>query len=209
MDVENFLGYPITFDSDERSPEQLFYDEHMLGNNRAPFCSARLKAARMQKFFQDGDIIIFGIGANEPNRAVRLVAEYQKVAVKTGKYPKLRFPLIENKMTRDKLEAFWRDAGIEIPEMYRLGFQHNNCSGGCVRAGKAQWRHLYRVMPDVYAERERVEREFNARFDGNYSFMPDLPLTKLREAIEMQMDLFDDAEEDAPVECVGICELFA
>lgn len=50
-----------------RSPEELFYDNHALANNRMPFCLRILKAERLQKFYKDGHTIIFGIGVDEPH----------------------------------------------------------------------------------------------------------------------------------------------
>jgi len=35
-----------------------------------------------------------------------------------------------------------------------MGFSHNNCGGGCVKAGQGQWAMLHRAMPERYAEFE-------------------------------------------------------
>ena len=61
-DLSEYLNHPIFFDSDGRTPEELFYDHRALANNRMPFCSSTLKAERLQKYYQDGDTLVFGLG---------------------------------------------------------------------------------------------------------------------------------------------------
>ncbi len=130
----NDLSQP--FDNDGRNPEELFYDRHALANNRMPFCSRELKAERLQRFYRDSDTLVFGIGASESHRAVRIASVYDGVSKKTGKRVTLRFPLVSEKVTKKQIDDFLADAGIREPLLYSLGFSHNNCSGGCVRTGK-------------------------------------------------------------------------
>ena len=158
-ELQEYFGLQIYYDNDGRSPEELFVDNRALANNRMPFCSRILKAERLQKFYNDGDTIVFGIGIDELHRAKRLVAVYQKVYAKTGKFCKLRFPLIEENVKKHEIDIWLSSIGIEEPILYRLGFLHNNCSGGCVRAGKKHWKLLYEKLPHVYMDRERVEKK--------------------------------------------------
>lgn len=203
-DLEKYFNHKITFDSDGRSPEKLFYDNRALANNRMPFCSRILKAERLQKFYQDGDTLIFGIGADESQRASRLVSVYQTVAVKTGKWLKLKFPLISENITKEQIDTFLSEAGIEEPLLYRLGFLHNNCSGGCVRAGKKHWKLLYEKLPEVYANRERVEEEMREYLGKNIHFFKDETLKNFRERIERGV-LSAYYDNDNETECIGIC----
>jgi 3'-phosphoadenosine 5'-phosphosulfate sulfotransferase (PAPS reductase)/FAD synthetase len=202
-DVRNYLDKDIYFDSDGRSPEQVFFDEHFLGNNRVPLCSRVLKAERLQKFYKDGDTLIFGIGLEERRRMERIIAAYQIVYAKTGKYCRIEFPLIEQKIPRFKIDEWFCRTGIKMPELYRLGFEHNNCSGGCVRQGKKQWKKLLELLPDVYGEREDLETRFRDKF-GKGSFLKDMTLKELRQDNEDTDDqeLFDG-------ECIGVCRFVA
>jgi hypothetical protein len=193
QDVSDYLGIPITNDSDGRSPAELAVNQHMLPNNRAPFCSRILKAERLQKFAKPGDIVYFGIGSHEAHRAARVRMIYTPMGIDS------RFPLIENNIDLDGVNGIMRNTGIKKPAMYDMGFEHNNCNGGCVRQGARQWRHLFRVMPEVYAEREELESTFKP-----YTFMKDISLTKLREIEESQAEfIFND--DDWNGECIGIC----
>ena len=47
-------------------------------------------------------------------------------------------------------------AGIELPEMYRLGFNNANCIG-CCKGGMGYWNHVRKVHPLVF--RARLERQ--------------------------------------------------
>lgn len=129
-DLSVFLDHPITEDSDGRDVELLAYDKHAIPNNRMPFCSVKLKAERLQKYCRDGDVLLFGIGAEEAHRAVRIVDVYAEVARRRRITLTVRFPLIEQRVTPQTIDAFYVDHGIEIPALYRLGFKHNNCGGG-------------------------------------------------------------------------------
>lgn len=211
-DLEVYFDHPIIFDSDGRSPEQLFYDNNALANDRMPFCSRELKAQRLQNFYKNGDILIFGIGVDEIHRAKRLICVYQTIAVKKNKWSKLVFPLIDQKITHAKIDRFISDTGIEEPALYRLGFQHNNCSGGCVRAGKKQWKLLYETLPDVYFDRERVEEEMREHTGKNIHFLKDETLKHLRGRIKRkELSNFYAASpgKQMSFECIGICGALA
>jgi len=197
-DIERVLDINIMRDTDGRTPEQVFYDVRMLGSNRTPICSRILKAERLQRFVNQGDTLYFGIDPGEIHRAARITPIYQRFGCEC------KFPLIDNLVQRDDMFNKIIELGIEIPQMYKDGFTHNNCSGGCVRAGKKQWVALLGKYPDVYAERERVEREF-AEFIGKpYTMMKDISLKELRESVEMQIEI-DFGEEEWQGECMGNC----
>ena len=183
-DLEKHFKHPIIVDSDGRSPEELFYDNHALANNRMPFCSRILKAERLQKYYKNGDTLIFGIGIDEPHRANRLISIYQTIAIKTGKSSKLLFPLIDENVSKEQINQFFKDVGIKIPILYEMGFLHNNCSGGCVRAGKKQWKLLLEKLPEVYAERERVEEEMREYTGKDIHFFKDETLRQFRGRVE-------------------------
>lgn len=198
--------HPITYDSDGRNPGQLFYDHRALANNRMPFCSRVLKAERLQKYYKDGDILVFGIGVDEPHRVKRLDDVYFAIAEKKGKSCELVFPLVEENVTKDQINDFLKQANIEEPILYKLGFLHNNCSGGCVRAGKKHWKLLYEKLPEVYAERERVESDMRMYLGKDIHFFKDETLESFRERIERgELSAYYDTDEAKETECIGIC----
>lgn len=193
-DLEIYFNHKIIFDSDGRNPEELFYDKHALANNYMPFCSRILKAKRLQNFYKDGDIIIFGITDNEKHRAKRLIELYKEIGRKQKKKCTLFFPLIIDKVTKQDIDLFLLKTGIKQPLMYDLGFPHNNCSGGCVRAGKKQWKLLYEKLPEVYYDRERVEDEMREWTGKDIHFFKDETLKQFRKRIDNgQLSTFYDS----------------
>jgi len=205
-DLSTHFGITITKDSDGRTPEELFYDMNMLANNRAPFCSRVLKAERLQKFCQDGDILIFGIGKEEAHRAVRISRVYDEVARRRKIELKMDFPLLSDNHSRTHVDEWLNRIGIEEPIAYKLGFAHNNClgMGGCVRQGKAGWLHLLKIRPDKYTQMEEMEEDFRLYSGKDVHILPDTTLRQLRQNAEKQLELFSYTYE-ATTECVGIC----
>lgn len=204
-DISSFFNLPIFNDSDGRNPEELFFDNRFLGNSRGALCSKILKAERLQKFIQDGDVITFGINKEEGHRAERIIQVYQNIMTKKKIEICLRFPLIEKDINSETVKQFFIDNKIEIPELYRKGFLHNNCSGGCVRQGKSQWRKLLIEYPEVYKSRELTEIKVGEFLKRRVTFLKDVSLKELRELIEKDttIDLFDDS--DIVTDCIGIC----
>ena len=198
-DVERHFGVSITIDSDGRSPEQVFMDQHMLGNNRAPICSRILKAERLQKFAKPGDTLYFGIMLDELPRAARIRSIYSGLGIDT------EFPMIRDDKAKDKAFDYFRDAGIEVPYLYRIGFDHNNCSGGCVRAGKRSWARLYQFDRATYEDRSRVEREFNEKFNCHYSFIKDCTLEEFKAQIIKRPNIYQFDDDGWQGECIGMC----
>jgi len=84
------------------------------------------------------------------NRAIRFIEQYPAT--------KPLFPLIEKGLNKDQCAGIIMSAGIELPEMYKLGYPNNNCIG-CVKGGKAYWNKIRIDFPDVFDEMAKVERE--------------------------------------------------
>jgi len=181
------------------NPASLFIAQNILGNNRMPICSRKLKVETLQKYlkqkYDNQCIVYFGIDYSEKHRAERIKFQYDKLGIET------RFPMVENKMffMRDTITTWLNENNIEIPLAYKRGDSHNNCSGGCVRAGKKSWLHLLKTNGTVYAERERLENSFK---EGNYTYMKDLSLKELRENEANHCNLFE--VDETPCMCFEV-----
>lgn len=83
-------------------------------------------------------------------------------------------------------------AGIKIPELYDMGFSHNNCGGFCVKAGQGHFAKLLEKRPATYAYHEAKEQEIRAHLKKDIAILRDrtggktTPLTmkEFRERIE-------------------------
>ena len=47
--------------------------------------------------------------------------------------------------------------GIELPEMYKLGYPNNNCIG-CVKGGKGYWNKIRVDFPETFERMTKAER---------------------------------------------------
>jgi len=89
--------------------------------------------------------------------------------------------------------------GLATPRLYDLGFSHNNCGGGCVRAGQGQFKHLLDVMPKRFAIWEEKEAEMAEFLGKPVSILKEtvngvaraLPLSELRRRSEMEPAMID------------------
>lgn len=179
----------------------LFRDKRFLANTRVDICSRVLKreaSAAWLKQYADPSATTLHVGVDwtEAHRFDRMRARWGEQGWR------VEAPLCEaSYVTKDGMFALLAKAGIELPRLYRLGFAHNNCGGGCVKAGVGHFAHLLRTLPDVYAHWERNEEAMRAMLDRNVSILRDrtggqsapLPLTQLRRRIEAgyQPDLFE------------------
>lgn len=200
-DLSMYLSHEIVEDTDGRNVEAVAYSKRFLPNNRAPICSRVLKAERLQAYAKPGDTIYFGIGSHEMHRAARIRTIYTPMGINT------EFPLISEGLDSSGAREIMEHTGICRPRLYGLGFEHNNCSGGCVRQGVRQWRHLLRASPQIYKERERFEREFSERI-APATFLKDISLARLREIEEAQGEL-DYQDDEWAGECMGMCGAMA
>lgn len=68
------------------------------------------------------------------------------------------FPLIDAELTKLDCVKIVQDAGIEVPAMYKLGYNNNNCIG-CVKGGMAYWNKIRVDFPDVFERMAKLERK--------------------------------------------------
>lgn len=116
-------------------------------------CTAEMKRTPRKAFSSPDDIQVFGFDAGEQKRAERFIANNPDVIPS--------FPLIEAGLTKKDCLAEIRNAGIELPVMYRLGYRNNNCVG-CVKGQAGYWNKIRRDFPEVFARMARLERTIDA-----------------------------------------------
>lgn len=192
------IGAPLVRVADGRTPWEVFKDRRMLGNSRIAPCSTELKQRPARAW----------MAANAPDATVVLGIDWTEMhrlaPAQRGWLPwAVEAPLCEAPYRSKKdLLADLAAAGIAIPALYREGFPHNNCGGGCVRAGHAHFAHLYRQRPHQFAEWEAGEQEVSAYLGRRVAILRDrsggnatpYTLTELRQKLEAQPSMFDDAE---------------
>jgi len=176
---------------------EVFKDSRFLGNSRLAPCSHNLKQKPAKQWIVDNtdpeDCIIYvGIDWSESHRLAAIEKNYLPWIAKA--------PLTEPPfMDKSEMIEAARQEGLEPPRLYSLGFSHNNCGGGCVRAGQAQFKHLLDVMPERFEVWERKEQEMREFLGKPVAILTEvvdgektaLPLKVLRKRAESQPALID------------------
>lgn len=151
-------------------------------NSYAP-CTKYLKKQQRDKIEQFGDIQVFGFDSKEIKRAERFTKNNADV------FP--YFPLIENNLYKADCKTIVLEAGIELPEMYKLGYNHNNCIG-CIKGGKGYWNKIRKDFPDKFEEMAKIEEELG------YTVLKDKSLRELKEGEGYE-------EKDFEISCSIYC----
>ncbi len=203
------LGGELIILSDGRNIWEVFKDRKFLGNSRLAPCSHELKQKPAKKWIWDNcdpeDTIIYvGIDWTETHRME---------AVARGYHPyKVAAPLtVEPFLTKKQMIDVAEGMGLRAPRLYSLGFKHNNCGGGCVRAGHKQFKNLLDKMPDRFAvweeQEERMQNHLGAEVtilsrtvDGKKT---PFSLRDLRAAAEQQPTLIDMNDEGVSCNCTS------
>lgn len=204
--VEN-VGGQFVYLNEGRDIWQVFKDRNFLGNSRIAHCSHLLKQKPARKWLEENcdpnDTFVYvGIDWTETHRLPAIIKNYKPYLA----FAPLAEPYFhnENKMYYDKNELIeWAESeGLTPPRLYSLGFSHNNCGGGCVRAGQGQFKKLLEVMPERFAMWEAKEQEVIKHIGKDVSILTEmkdgikkpLPLIELRRRVESQPQLVDDLD---------------
>ena len=194
------VGGTLIYLNEGRDIWQVFKDRRFLGNSRQANCSTELKQKPARKWLEENcdpaDTIVYvGIDWTEIHRLPAIVRNYKPYEAKS--------PLAEPPY-KDKQELIeWaRKEGLTTPRLYDLGFAHNNCGGGCVRAGQGQFKKLLDVMPDRFAMWEQKEKEIQIHLGKEVTILSEvkngikkpLPLIELRRRAEESPKLIDEMD---------------
>lgn len=198
--AENVGGELVRI-ADGRTPWELFREQRFLGNTRVDICSRVLKRELAEAWLKEHcdpatTTVYVGIDWTERHRFDRLRDRYAERGW-TFEAPLCDPPLLSKHQLLDWL----RREGVEPPRLYGMGFPHNNCGGGCVKAGQGHFALLWRALPERFAEWERHEADLRREL-GDVAILRDrtggvtqpLTLADLRERLEAgsdQIDLFE------------------
>lgn len=191
-DVEAWVGCTITLARSERYErvDDVINDRQYLSGIAGAPCTTELKKVVRRAYQRPDDVHVFGYTADEESRIERFEANNPELH--------LDWILRDRQITKADCYYLLDDAGIRLPEMYQLGFDHNNCLG-CVKATSPYyWARTRRHFPEAFARRARQSRDYGARLvriNGERRFLDELP---------------DDWPVDGPdgeIECGPFCEM--
>jgi 3'-phosphoadenosine 5'-phosphosulfate sulfotransferase (PAPS reductase)/FAD synthetase len=155
-DCENWYGKEIDVltNPDYTDIRDVWRKYKSLNVATGAICSTILKR-RVREMWEKSnvwDAQAFGFDSGELRRAKGMMLNYSDI--------KPIFPLIEKGISKENATSMLFQAGLKVPEMYRLGFENNNCFGtGCVQGGIGYWQKIGREMPEKFAAMAEMEHE--------------------------------------------------
>lgn len=153
-DCERWYGQKIITIRNKKytSPIDVIRKDKYINGPSGARCTLKLKKEMrwaLEKII-DYDFQVMGYDADEPKRVQNFSLEYPEA--------KAIFPLVDLKISKQDCLRIISEAGIEIPEMYKLGFNNSNCIG-CPKGGMGYWNKIREIFPDTFNEMAKVERE--------------------------------------------------
>jgi hypothetical protein len=157
LDCEKWFGMPITNLIAEEYGGSVYSviekRKYISGIKGAP-CTMLLKKQVREDFQRPNDIHVFGYCAEEQDRYDRFI---------DSNNIDCRAPLIDRGLKHSDCLGMLSLEGIELPQMYKLGYQHNNCIG-CVKAtGAGYWNKIKEDFPEQFWRMAGASRALGVR----------------------------------------------
>lgn len=175
LDVERWIGVPVEFLSNKKYPNNSCVDvwndrKYMSGIKGAP-CTKILKKETRENWtlINKPEQHILGFTFEEKTRHKRFVIT---------EIPNVIPILIDNEITKKDCYEIIQKAGIELPEIYKMGYPNANCIG-CVKAtSPTYWNHVRQNHTLAFNKRAQQSREIGCRlvrYKGKRMFLDELP----------------------------------
>ena len=167
-DVQSWIGKTITVIRSKKysSIDDVFERVRYMSGIKGARCTVEMKKLPREAYQRIDDVHVFGYTSDERKRADDF--EDQNPALN------VEWVLIERGVSKEDCLSIVHDAGIRLPDMYSLGFDHNNCLG-CVKAtSPGYWNRVRIEFPEVFAKRAAQSRLLGvrlARVNGQRVFL--------------------------------------
>lgn len=191
-DVEVWLGHKVKLIRSEQyvDIDDVFNRRKYMAGIAGAICTTEMKKNPRIAYQRPDDIHVFGYTSDEARRADTFMENNPELTCD--------WLLIEARISKTDCLKMLEVAGIALPVMYALGFDHNNCLG-CVKAtSPGYWNRTRRLFPEIFARRAEQSRAIGAklvRVKGQRLFLDELdPNAGLTEA-------------DGNIECGPFCEM--
>ena len=151
-DFTNMTGIPVKIITNEQFDgdiHRVFLKRKFLKNQYGAPCTMILKKDMRKEYQRPTDLQVFGYTVDEQDRADRFLDSNNDVTE--------WFPLIENNITKKDCYAWIMRMNIQMPIMYTLGYNNNNCIG-CVKGGMGYWNKIRVDFPEQFERMMVLER---------------------------------------------------
>jgi 3'-phosphoadenosine 5'-phosphosulfate sulfotransferase (PAPS reductase)/FAD synthetase len=153
-------------------------------------CTTELKKNVRKLYERSDDLHIFGLTKDEAVRIDRFEDQNSDT--------KVEWILIDT--TKKDCYRILQEAGIDLPTMYKLGYNNNNCIG-CVKGQAGYWNKIRIDFPDAFDRMAKQERKMGVAINKSYAG------DNKRKRIFLD-ELDPKAGRDVPlpdIECGAIC----
>lgn len=157
LDVQRWLGREIGIIESAKYADidEVFERRRYMSGPSGAICTVELKKVPREVYQRESDLHVFGYTFEEQKRA----RDFEK----NNPSLDVEWLLIDGFVRKADCLRILREAGIALPAMYALGFDHNNCLG-CVKASSpGYWNRVRRLFPEVFARRAKQSRAIGAR----------------------------------------------
>jgi hypothetical protein len=156
-EVEAWIGSPIEVIRSRTYTDidDVFQRTRYMAGVAGARCTTELKKMPRIAFQKDTDTHVFGYTIEERRRAANFEDANPALVVE--------WLLIDEGVTKQACKDALAAAGIALPVMYALGFDHNNCIGCVKSSSPGYWNRVRRLFPDVFARRARQSRLIGVR----------------------------------------------
>jgi hypothetical protein len=161
-DVQDWLGRPITIlrSSDYKDIYDVFEKTRWLVGVGGARCTTEMKKMPRIEYQRPDDLHVFGFTAEEGSRVAKFHRENPDLQAD--------FILHRKGITKQECHQRIRNAGIELPAMYKLGYRNNNCIG-CVKGQLGYWNKIRVDFPEAFDRMAKMERHLNAAINKSYA----------------------------------------
>ena len=161
-DVSQWIDHPIKVLKNKKYKDHfdVFEKTKFISSPYGARCTVELKKRVREDYQRWDDTHIFGFSIEEEDRVTRLRNRNPEL--------NLEFNLIDHKLSKSDCLAIVTDAGIELPQMYKLGYGHNNCIG-CPNGQQGYWNKIRVDFPDTFARMAKIERKLDVAINKSYA----------------------------------------
>lgn len=190
QDIQRWIGKTITVIKSAKytDVDEVFERERYMAGIAGARCTVEMKKVPRMAYQRPDDVHVFGYTVDEQKRIKDFRANNPEL--------NLEWILADNFIRKTDCYRMLTEAGIKLPEMYALGFEHNNCVG-CVKAtSPTYWQRVAKYFPVDFARRAKQSREIGARLvriDDVRVFLDELDLSR------------NFNEPDGDIECGPYC----
>jgi hypothetical protein len=153
-------------------------------------CTLELKKRVRESIQKPNDIHVMGYCSEEIKRFDRFLDANADLYVLA--------PLVEEGLSHSDALGMLSRYGIEIPAMYKLGYNHNNCIGCVKSTGAGYWNKIRDDFPEQFNKMAAFSRTLGVRL---------IKIGKDRVYLDELPRGFGRYQDEPEVQCGAFCEL--